>query len=85
VLRGKQHNNVHVLFDETNLLIEHDIQDEEFKNGLVRKDLSLTQNFMVDNGKSPKGETSHGSGNMKGGQGVNQSGGSIAESDLGQN
>jgi len=42
VLRGKQHNNVHVSFDKTNPLIEHDIQDEEFKNGLVRKDLSLT-------------------------------------------
>ena len=49
MLRGKQHNNVHVSFDETNPLIEHDIQDEEFKNDLVRKDLSLTQNSMVDN------------------------------------
>jgi len=67
VLRGKQHNNAHVSFDKTNPLIEHDIQDEEFKNGLVRKDLSLTQNSMVDNGKSPKGETSPGSENMEGG------------------
>jgi len=76
---------VHVLFDETNPLIEHDIQDEEFKNGLVRKELSLTQNSMVDNGKSPEGETSTGSKNMEGGQGANQSGGSIAEPNLGQN
>ena len=61
MLRGKQHNNMHVSFNETNPLIEHDIQDEEFKNGLVRKDLSLTQNSIVDNGKSPEGETSPGS------------------------
>jgi len=67
VLRGKQHNNMHVSFDETNPLIEYDIQDEGFKNGLVRKDLSLTQNSMVDNGKSPEGETSPGSKNMEGG------------------
>ena len=40
---------------------------------------------MVDNGKSPEGETSPGSENMEGGQGANQSGGSIAEPDLGQN
>jgi len=84
-LRGKQHHNVQVSFDETNPLIEHDIHDEEFKNGLVRKDLSLTQNSMVDNGKSLEGGTTPGSGNMKGGQGTNQSGGSIAEPDLGQN
>ena len=72
-----------ISFDETNPLIEHDIQDEEFKNGLVRKDLSLTQNSMVDKGKSPEGEISPGSGNIEGGQGANQSGGSIAEPDLG--
>ena len=64
MLREKQHNNVHVSFDETNPLIKHDIQDEEFKNGLVRKDLSLTQNSMVGNGKSPKVETSPRSENM---------------------
>ena len=45
------------------------MQDEEFELGLVRKDLTLTQNSMVDNGKSPEGETSHGFGNMEGGAG----------------
>jgi len=40
---------------------------------------------MVDNGKSSEGETSPGSENMEGGQGANQSGGSIAEPNLGQN
>ena len=85
MLSGKQHNNVHVSFDETNPLMEHDIHDEEFKNSLVRKDLSLTQNSMVDKGKSLEGEISSGSGNIKGGQGANQSGGSIVEPDLGQN
>jgi len=73
------------LFDETNSMIEHDMQDEEFELGLVRKDLTLTQNSMVDNGKSPEGETSPGSGNMKRGQGKSQSRGSFAETDLGQN
>jgi len=84
-LRGKRQNNVHVSFDETNPLIEHDIQDEEFKNGLVRKDRSLIQSSMVDNGKSPEGETSPESGNMEGRQGANQLRGSITEPDLGQN
>jgi len=32
-------------------LVEHDVQDEEFELGLVRKDSSLTQNSMVENGK----------------------------------
>jgi len=49
---------VHVLFDETNSLIEHDAQDEEFKLGLMRKDFSLTQSTMIDNGKAPEGELS---------------------------
>ena len=39
---------MHVSFDETNPLMEHDIQDEELKNSLERKYLSLTQNSMVD-------------------------------------
>ena len=59
----------YVLFDETNSMIEHDMRDEEFELGLVRKDLTLTENSMVDNGKSPEGETSPGFGNMEGGAG----------------
>ena len=58
--------SVHVLFDETNSLIEHDTQDEEFKLGLVSKELSLTQRCMVDNGKAPEGEPSLGSDSVKG-------------------
>jgi len=34
--------SMHVLFDETNSLVENDAQDEEYKLGLVRKDLLLT-------------------------------------------
>jgi len=34
--------SVHVLFNESNSLVEHDVQDEEFELGLVRKDSSLT-------------------------------------------
>jgi len=34
--------SVHVLFDETNSLIEHDAQHEEFELGLMRKDFALT-------------------------------------------
>ena len=34
--------SVHVLFDETNSLIEPDAQDEEYELGLVRKDFLLT-------------------------------------------
>jgi len=33
--------SVHVLFDETNSLIENDAQDEEFELRLARKDLLL--------------------------------------------
>jgi len=74
---------VHVLFDETNSMIEHEMQDEEFELGLARENLTLTQNSMVDNGKSPEGETSPGSENMEGGQGASQSEGSFAKPDLG--
>ena len=58
--------SVHVLFDETNSLIEHDAQDEEFELGLMRKDFSLTQSSMIDNGKAPEGKPSPDSGNVEG-------------------
>ena len=73
---------MYVLFDETNSLIEHDAQDEEYELGLMRKGFSLTQNSMVDKGKSLEGESSHGANIMECGQGVNHSGGSIVEPDL---
>jgi len=44
------------LFDETNSLIEHDTQDEEFELGVMRKDFSLIQSSMRDNGKAPGSE-----------------------------
>ena len=63
--------SVHILFDETNSLIEHDTQDEEFELGLVRKDLSLTQNSIVDKGKAAEGEPSPGIDNLKCGKVAN--------------
>ena len=62
----------YVLFDETNSVVEHDTQDEEFELGLVRKVLSLTQSSIVNKGKAPKGEPSLGIDNLEGGQGANQ-------------
>ena len=39
--------SVHVLFDETNSVNEHDTQDEEFELGIVRKFFLLTQSAIV--------------------------------------
>jgi len=63
--------SMHILFDETNSLIEYDVQDEEYELGLVRKDFSLTQNSMVDKGKNPEGEPSPGADIVDGRQGIN--------------
>jgi len=46
--------SVHVLFHETNSLFESDAQDEEYELGLMRKDLLLTQNSMLDKLMSPE-------------------------------
>jgi len=70
------------LFDETNSLIEHDAQDEEYELRLVRKDLTFTQIFILDEGKSPEGEPSNGADILESGHGVNQPGGSTAEPNL---
>jgi len=51
----------------------------------VRRDLFLTQNSMLDKGMSPEGELSPGADILEGGQGVNQSRGSIVKPDLEQN
>ena len=75
---------MHVLFDEANSLIEHDTRDEEFELDFMRKYLSLTQNSMHEKGKSPENEPSPKADILKGGQGLNQSGGSIAEPKLEQ-
>jgi len=42
--------SVHVLFDETNSLVEIDAQDDYFELGLTKKDLLLTH----EEGKNPE-------------------------------
>ena len=42
--------SVHVLFDETNSLVEIDAQDDDFELGLARKNLLLTH----EKGKYPR-------------------------------
>ena len=42
--------SVHVLFDETNSVVEIDAQDDDFELGLAKKDLLLTQ----EEGKNPE-------------------------------
>ena len=74
--------NAHTLFDETNSLIEHDTQDEDFELGLMRKDFSLIQSSMVDNGKASKSEPNSESDKVEGERGAHQSGGSNAEPNL---
>ena len=44
--------SVHVLFDETNSLLEKDIQDEEYELGLTRKE----QNVVVHEGKTGRND-----------------------------
>jgi len=73
--------SVHVLFDETNSLIENDAQDEEFKLGLARKDLLLIHK----KGKSPMSGSGPRAVSSEGGQGLNQAGGSTVEPSLEQN
>jgi len=77
--------SVHVLFDETNPLVENDAQDEEYKLGLAKRDLLLSQNSMHEKGKPPEGEPSPGDNTLEGGQGLDQSRGSIAEPSLEEN
>ena len=73
---------MHVLFDETNSLIEHDTQEEEFELGLMRKDFSLTRSSMIDNSKAHEVESNPESGNVEGEQGVHQSVGCNVEPNL---
>jgi len=73
--------SVHVLFDETNSLIENDAQDEAYELGFARKDLLHTHK----KGRSPMNGSRPGVVSSEGGQGLNQSGGSTAEPSLEQN
>jgi len=77
--------SVHMLFNETNPLVENDASDEEYEPGLTSRDLLLTKNSMPEKCKSPKGEPSPGANTLEGGQGLNQLGGSTAEPNLEQN
>jgi len=67
--------SVHVLFDETNSLIENDVQDEDFDLGLARK----------DNGKMLENEPLTEVNGKERGQEVDQSGGSLAVPNMDQN
>jgi len=77
--------SAHVLFNETNSLFENDAHDEEYELGLVRRDLLLTQNSMLDKGKSLEGDPSPRADTLEGAQGVNQLGGSSVEPNIEQN
>jgi len=72
--------SVHVLFDETNSLVENDEQDDEFKLGLAKKNLLLTyeEGKYPDEGSGPRAVF------VESGQGLNQTGGSTAEPSLEQ-
>jgi len=72
--------SVHVLFDETNSLVENDAQDEEYELGLARKDSLLTH----EKGKCLEDGSGPGADLLEGGQGLNQTGGSVAETSLKQ-
>jgi len=73
--------SVHVLFDETNSLVEIDAQDDDFELGLARKNLLLTH----EEGKYPEDGSGPQVVSLEGGHGLNQIGGSTAEPSLEQN
>jgi len=77
--------SVHVLFYETNSLVEYNALDEEYELGLTRRDLLLAQNSMHEKDKSPESKPSPRADPLEGGQGLNQTRGSIAEPRLEQN
>ena len=72
---------MHVLFDETNSLVEIDAQDDDFELGLAKKNLLLTH----EEGKYPEEGSGSRAVSVKSGQGLNQTRGSIAKPNLEQN
>ena len=66
-------DSVHVLFDETNSLVEINGQDDDFELGLVKKDLLLPH----EEGKDAKNGSGPETVLKKGGHGHNQIGGII--------
>jgi len=73
--------SVHVLFDETNSLVEIDAQDDDFELGLAKKDLLLTK----EEGKNLAEGSRPGSISGKEGQGLDQTGRSTDKPCLKQN
>ena len=73
--------SVHVLFDETNSLVEIDAQDDDFELGLAKKNLLLT----YEEGKCPEDRSRPGAVSLKSGLGLNQTGASTIEPSLEQN
>ena len=72
---------MHVLFDETNSLVEDDEQIEGFEIGLARKELLPAQK----GGKNPGEGLGLGGVSAETGQGLEQTGASTAEPCLEQN
>jgi len=66
--------SVHVLFDETNSLVEIDAQNDDFELGLAKKNLLLTR----EEGKYLEEGSGPGDVFVETGQGLNQTGGSTA-------
>jgi len=73
--------SVHVLFDESNSLVENDAQDENFEVGLAKKDFLPTH----DEGKNHPEGSGTGPVSKKEGQDDKQAGGTAAEPCLEQN
>jgi len=73
--------SVHMLFDETNSLVEINAQNDDFELGRAKKNLLLTH----EEGKYPGEGSGPGAVSVESGQGLNQIGGSTAEPSLEQN
>ena len=61
--------------NETNSLVEIDVQDDDFELGLAKKDLLLNQ----EEGKNPEKGSGPENVSVKEGQGLDQTGGSTAK------
>ena len=73
--------SVHVLFDESNSLVENDAQDEDVELGLAKKYLLLTH----EEGKNPQEGSGPEPGSKEEGHGDKQAGGTVIEPCLKQN
>jgi len=73
--------SAHVLFDESNSLVENDAQDKDVELGLAKKDLLLTH----EEGKNPQVGSATEPVSKEEGQGFKQTGGTAAKPYLEQN